>query len=225
MTTWTACPNGHRYDSSLTSECPECAMLRRFMIPQKRFEPGGNENVGFHIVRKNAEEPEVSMNSNGSSIREEHHCPVPSSDLIDGSYGETMAVDCDGKHRAKREQLVTGWLVCVDGPEKGKDYRLHNANNYIGRSPGMDICISGDLMVFEDKHAVVAYNSQENNFFFSPSGGKSIVRLNGKPVLMPQEIKYGDRLQIGRTVFLFVPLCGIHFQWGNSQKSRSFSEV
>ena len=217
MTAWTVCPNGHRYDASLTSECPECAMLRRFMIPQKRFEPGGNDNFGFHIVRKNTEEPKVPMNSNGSSIGEEHHCPVPSCDLTDGSYGETMAVDCDGKHRAELEQLVTGWLVCVDGPEKGKDYRLHNANNFIGRSSDMDVCISGDLTVSEDKHAVVAYDSLENNFFISPSGGKSIVRLNGKPVLMPQKIKYGDRLQIGRTVFLFVPLCGIRFQWGNSQ--------
>lgn len=57
MTTWTTCSNGHRYDLSLTSECPECAMLRRFMIPQKRFEPGGNENVGFHIVRKMRKNP------------------------------------------------------------------------------------------------------------------------------------------------------------------------
>ena len=38
------------------------------------------------------------------------------------------------------EDYVTGWLVCVAGPEKGRDFRLHYGFNRIGRSYQMDIC-------------------------------------------------------------------------------------
>lgn len=34
---------------------------------------------------------------------------------------------------------VTGWLVCVKGPEKGRDYRLHHGFNRLGRSMDMDV--------------------------------------------------------------------------------------
>ena len=39
---------------------------------------------------------------------------------------------------------VTGWLVCLEGPSKGRDYRIIAEKNFIGRSPEMDIRILGD---------------------------------------------------------------------------------
>lgn len=39
---------------------------------------------------------------------------------------------------------VVGWLVCIDGYDKGKDYKLKTEKNFIGRTPEMDVCIEGD---------------------------------------------------------------------------------
>ena len=33
---------------------------------------------------------------------------------------------------------VVEWLVCIDGPEKGRDYRIRSGNNYIGRSQDIE---------------------------------------------------------------------------------------
>lgn len=108
---------------------------------------------------------------------------------------------------------VTGWLVCTEGPAKGSDYRIQTGYNYIGRSEHMDICIRGDMKISREKHAMVAYDHEEQVFFFGPADGKSLVRLNGKIVMTPMEIHAYDVLTVGTTKLLFIPLCGERFKW------------
>lgn len=110
-------------------------------------------------------------------------------------------------------QPVTGWLVCIEGADKGKDYRLHAEINYIGRSRSNDVVLGSDPTVSRDRHALLAYDPKARMFFFAPSGGSSIVRQNGRPVLSTVELKAGDRLEIGEGIYMFVPLCGENFQW------------
>lgn len=207
MTTWSTCPNGHRYDPSLTPECPECAALRSFLAPLKKSETGGNEgcslNIPGQIVPRHTVVPVTEP-------KERNIIPLQDP-LVDGC-SKTMAIDWDEQYSEDSVEPITGWLVCIEGPERGADYRLHKENNFIGRSHQMDVCISGDHTVTEERHAVVAYDSLKNKFFFSPSGG-SIVYLNDKAVLTVAEIRCGDRLGIGQSVFLFIPLCGERFQW------------
>lgn len=108
---------------------------------------------------------------------------------------------------------VVGWLVCVEGPARGTDYRIRAGYNYIGRAQHMDICVRGDNTIGRERHALVAYDQEERVFFFGPADGKSIVRLNGKMVMNPQEIKLHDVLTVGTTKLMFVPLCGEGFDW------------
>ncbi len=108
---------------------------------------------------------------------------------------------------------VVGWLVCVEGPARGADYRIRAGYNYIGRAQHMDICVRGDNTIGRERHALVAYDQEERVFFFGPADGKSIVRLNGKMVMNPQEIKLHDVLTVGTTKLMFVPLCGEGFDW------------
>lgn len=108
---------------------------------------------------------------------------------------------------------VVGWLVCVEGPARGTDYRIRAGYNYIGRAQHMDICVRGDNTICRERHALVAYDQEERIFFFGPADGKNIVRLNGKMVMNPQEIKIHDILTVGTTKLMFVPLCGEGFDW------------
>lgn len=108
---------------------------------------------------------------------------------------------------------VVGWLVCTDGSARGTDYRIRAGYNYIGRAEHMDICITGDNRIGRERHAMIAYDQEEKVFFFGPADGKSIVRLNGKMVMVPAEIHPYDTITIGSTKLIFVPLCGERFSW------------
>ncbi len=112
---------------------------------------------------------------------------------------------------------VVGWLVCVDGPAEGTDYRIRAGYNYIGRGENMDICVLGDDNISRDRHAMIAYDPQEKIYFFGPADGRSIVRKNEKMVMAPVELAAYDILRIGSTKLMFVPLCGEHFNWRDEQ--------
>ena len=128
------------------------------------------------------------------------------------SYAPTMMVNYQKDGNGRGILPVTGWLVCVEGTSKGQDYRIHEEYNYIGRSNKMDICIQ-DPTVSRENHAIIAYDTQEKIFYFAPAGGSSIVRVNKKAVLGNVELKAYDRLTIGQSTFLFIPLCGEQFEW------------
>lgn len=108
---------------------------------------------------------------------------------------------------------VVGWLVCKAGAEKGRDYKIHSENNYIGRSEHMDICIHGDDTISRENHAVITFDDDQGDFYFTPGSGRSIVRLNGKALLMTTELKAYDEIEIGTTQLVFIPLCGPQFKW------------
>lgn len=126
-------------------------------------------------------------------------------------YGPTM--DKRYKEETTAVRPVTGWLVCIEGVEKGKDYRLHEEINYIGRSKINDVVLSSDPTVSRERHAMIAYDPRGNMFLVAPATGSSLIRQNGRPVLGTMELKTGDRLEIGESMYMFVALCGENFQW------------
>ncbi len=108
---------------------------------------------------------------------------------------------------------AVGWLVCIEGNNRGRDYRLHAGYNTIGKNPANDIAISGDDTVSRERHAVIAYDQEENLFFFAPQNGVNLLRLNGKVLMTASEIKANDILTIGKSRFIFIPLCTENFRW------------
>lgn len=132
-------------------------------------------------------------------------------------YGATMYADSlvDQFNKGIPFQPVVGWLVCTEGPAKGRDYRIHSQYNYIGRGQHMDICISGDDCISTDRAAVIAYDSEEKFFSFGPSMGHNVVRVNGKMLMNAVVLNAYDELTIGKTKLLFVPLCGERFDWND----------
>lgn len=128
--------------------------------------------------------------------------------------GQTVAV----VHQMIGIDPVVGWLVSINGSEKGRDYRIHSDNNFIGRSEKMDICIRGDDTISRVNHAVVAYDMREKIFYFAPGEGRSINRINGKAILGMTELHAYDEIEIGQTKLVFIPLCGERFEWSNEDE-------
>lgn len=107
---------------------------------------------------------------------------------------------------------IAGWLVCAEGSEKGRDYRLYFGFNRIGSSAGSDICISGDSGVAPSHHCSVVYDDRSNKFYIVP-GKNSFTYLNDKLLEKASELKVNDRISISNTKLDFIPYCGGNIKW------------
>jgi len=108
---------------------------------------------------------------------------------------------------------VVGWLVCVKGPNLGRDYRIRAARNRIGRDSLMDICVAGDNRVARDTHAMIVYAPRYNEFRLSLGPACDIVFLNGEFLDASAALRERDVIELGETSLQFVPFCGNRFQW------------
>ena len=208
------CMNYHQYDPSVATSCPECDALGGNIGKTVPLDGG----MGFGGESYGKTQP-----INVGKTSPVNAAPGPDAwaahDTYQGNFGGGMDAynptapvgykDIEGS----MSQPVVGWLVCIKGPEKGKDYRIHEQNNYIGRTSANDICIAGDPTISRERHAIVAYDLRSRAFYFAPCTGASIVYHNNAPVFNNVILKQGDRIEIGQCTFLFVPLCGESFQW------------
>ncbi|HZU24250.1 MAG TPA: FHA domain-containing protein [Bryobacteraceae bacterium] len=108
---------------------------------------------------------------------------------------------------------VVGWLVCIEGPDRGQDYRIHMEKNFIGRSRSMDIAIAGDDGISRERHAVVMFDPKKNAFWLQPGDAAGLVYLNGEMVHSPTEIKADDVIELGRTKLVLVPFVSEKYKW------------
>lgn len=222
------CERGHFYDAETNACCPQCAVERGAAFGEQEdfgpTMPGGQmgETGGFGSVMPGSGMGETgdfgpTMPGSGMGGMEDYGSTMPGGAAENGALsavedydGVTEAVDMGG---VAGFSPTVGWLVCVEGPARGTDYRIRAGYNFIGRAEHMDICVRGDRKIRREKHALLAYDQEERVFFFGPADGRSIVRVNGKMVMNPQEIRSRDVLTVGVTKLMFVPLCGEGFNW------------
>ncbi|MTI62196.1 MAG: FHA domain-containing protein [Firmicutes bacterium] len=111
---------------------------------------------------------------------------------------------------------VVGWLVCIEGAEQGKDYKIISEKNFIGRSEEMHIHIAEDNAISRRNHAVISYNPKQRNFVLIPGQDTTgIIYVNEEPIYSPTELETYDVIEMGNSKFIFIPLCGQHFEWEN----------
>lgn len=112
---------------------------------------------------------------------------------------------------------VVGWIACIEGPDRGKDYRLKTEKNFVGRGEDMDVSIMGDDTISRQNHAIISYNPKKRNFMLLPGTGNGIVYLNDEEVYVPQLLNIYDIIEMGKSKFIFIPLCGECFEWEESE--------
>lgn len=211
------CPNGHYYDTSIYQECPTCKNAGGQIGNTMGFTGAGpGSTLG------NFEQPRASFGSQMNvtqPLGSGHTAPL--SGMASGKTGSASVSDDVQTVALAHKELgidpVVAWLVSLNGSERGRDYRVHSDNNFIGRSESMDICIRGDDTISRVRHAVLTYDGLEKAFYFAPGEGRSITRLNGKAVLGMVELQAYDVIQIGQSKLLFIPLCGERFEWSNEE--------
>ena len=190
------CTNGHYYDETKHSLCPHCGVnidLNLGVTMPKRPASGGGSDGSTELGKTVAKLPEGLRNN-----------PVPPP-----NEGKTVAVF----RKEMGIDPVVGWLVCIEGPDKGKDYRIRSERNFIGRSDKMDICIASDEAISRENHAIVSYSPKKRQFRVYSGESRGLVYLNDEEVITADELKSYDVIELGKTKLMFIPFCGEQFEW------------
>lgn len=212
----TECGKGHVYDTDQYAACPYCNGGGNMID----FSAGGApSDFGKTVIPSQMQQqpPQYQM-SNPEAV----NYAVNSNDA-----GKTVAPESYRK-RAEEENKtvgvfkkeynidpVVGWLVCIDGPEKGKDYHLWAKINKIGRSDKMDVCIRKDNTISKENHARLAYDPKHNSFQLIPADSINNIYLNDEPVYTPAKLSAYDVIELGESKVVFIPLCSDRFTWEN----------
>jgi FHA domain len=109
---------------------------------------------------------------------------------------------------------VTGWLVTIAGPGRGKASPIFEGMNSVGRDQGQRIPLNfGDAEISREGHFFVTYEPKKRTFHLNHGTKTNLVYLNGEVVLGPMPLTEGDVIEVGKTKLRFVPLCGPEFSW------------
>jgi hypothetical protein len=181
------CERGHYYDAQQHSRCPSCGV------------PG--------------------LDVPGTQSPSARNEPDNMVTQVRGQAGSVADVGVTVAMVRKKIGIdpVVGWLVCVQGPEKGRDYRVRSERNGIGRGADMAICIHGDEAISRENHAYISFNPRKGSFRIAPGDGRGMTYLNGEEVDVPMPLNAYDRIELGQSHLLFVPLCGEKFSWENEE--------
>lgn len=231
-TTLTTCPNGHHYDAAQHLTCPYCVgNFRPTEAPGGSFSspepsggmfspteaPGGAGPAMFTPTEPPAG-PSIGYNPGFVATAPPENNSWSSGNINPFSVETVIGGDVTPSPSGGKVQAepVVGWLVCIEGPVRGMDFRIHAGYNYIGRESG-DIHLSGDPQISRQNHAMVAFDGSDMTYFVGPAAGRNLIKVNGKTVLNAVEIKSYDVISIGTTKLLFVALCGDQFSWGPTE--------
>lgn len=207
------CPNGHVYNAVIHAACPQCSGGSDTFGPTSTPLGGGPDDLGATSTPLGGGLGFSGYPRPGSGMG---GTVGPTFDDGSGDPGHTVIGGMDEGFQQSSQEPVVGWLVCISGPMRGRDFRIRAGYNYIGRQTG-DIILPDDNQVSRQKHAMIAYDSMDHTYVFGPVDGKNLVRVNNKTVFNAAEIHNYDVLTLGTSHLMFVGLCGSHFDWNEGR--------
>lgn len=134
------------------------------------------------------------------------------------SYSSIPATEPDEGEVTQVEEnfgYTAGWLICIEGPQKGMDFRLRMGGyNHIGRGGAYEIELK-DPKVSRDFKMWLCYDSEDNQYLVGAKSSGNLVRINGTmlPPESPRVLNRNDKIRVGNTVLMFIPLCDDQFVW------------
>lgn len=220
----TKCNNSHFYDAERFSSCPYCskgtgADATGDTIPNGMTVP----------VTPPSNNPTVPVNppihNSGATVSwdnvQDKTVPVsnPNSNVGSNSTNTVFAAD-EQKTVAKYtlstnggKEPVVGWLVAIEGKHRGEDFRLKAGKNFIGRDRTMDVVLENDKSVSRVKHAIFTYDPKGNMFIAHSGETHELTYFNGEVLLDSKVVRAYDKLSVGETTLMFIPLVSDNFSW------------
>lgn len=106
----------------------------------------------------------------------------------------------------KNNGPVVGWLVAVKGPHIGQSFELFPKKNFIGRNDALIVNLYNDKTVSRTAPLSVIFNRHNNKFMAMSGNSDQTAYINDNLLLQPIELKENDKIDIGNTRLLFIPL-------------------
>ncbi len=219
------CANGHRYDDLRNSECPICARgatgrmdatIGAYGSPLPQDDQPGFEldaTIGAYVFSGGNSVPAAPVKAN-EHVASGFTAGQPTATLplnfSDSDEGLTISAFNYGQEKEFRP--VAGWLVCLEGPEKGRDFRLYAGWNYVGRSPKLQINIADDPKINRDGHFSVVFDPSSVSWFVIPGTG-TVTYFEDSILEGATPLKDMAKIKAGDSVFGFRSFCGEEFCW------------
>lgn len=200
----TTCPIGHYYDTEKVKECPVCKKLatisdNSFSIQSqvtvsgyKLGSPTGGVTELLSPLDANIESFDVFQVENEYDAMSDENSTI--------GYFDINGIG----------NFTAGWLVCIEGADKGRSFTIEIGRNVCGSSAVSDIVISDEAVV-NDMHCSFIYEPKQNKFYMTPEKGS--VFYNGEFINKPVTLKNDDRITLGSTELVFVPFCNKNRSW------------
>ena len=115
-----------------------------------------------------------------------------------GDFGEKTQFIQVGPDRPKE---CVGWVVALNGPLKGQDFRLVTGKNVIGTAADCDIVLTDQFM--SARHAVLRH--EEGSFVLLDLDSTNGSFVNDKQV-SKEELIDNDRVRLGKSALKFKSL-------------------
>lgn len=183
------CKNHHYYDSEKYDSCPYCSpsALNTEALSDTAEVEDGDKTLSLEF---DEEDNTVSYES----------------EILDGDERTIGIYDITGE-----VDKVTGWLVCVEGRNKGASYRIGFGRNFIGRALDMDISFSEDSGVSRKNHGMIVFDDRTSEFYVVPGAG--VIFVDGQPLESAQQLEEDMILGIGEGKYQFIPYCTKRRGW------------
>jgi hypothetical protein len=119
---------------------------------------------------------------------------------------------------------VTGWLVVLDGPGRGRAVELGFGLNTVGASIDNRVQLDfGDPTISRDEHFSIAYDGLNRKFHLMRGRGRNLVYVDNAPLMDTRELAANTDLRVGETLLRFVPLCGEGWAWPDTKAGAAGS--
>ncbi len=91
---------------------------------------------------------------------------------------------------------------------------LKTGANKVGRLASVnDVVVAKDPQISRKEHIVITFEPKQKRFYIQQGEGMGLAYLNDELICGSSILNERDRIEIGASTFIFVPLCGDNFDW------------
>lgn len=218
------CINGHFFDMDNFEVCPICDAS---CTDYSDFEVLGKIEQSEEVLNKeiNITKPMFNFDDEKEkqqkTIEENHSEPMTASvsNQLSNAVAQTQSASISSIPQTSvfydinETTPPVAWIVGIKGEYTGKAFECKTGKNRIGRNLDFEIVLLEDTSITRDVHAILIYEPNEREFFLQTGASDGLVYLNGKLLFTHEKLKAYDKFSLGKSEFVFVPLCGENFTW------------
>ena len=196
--------------SSMKPPLEETIPYEQSLLEQNHSE--SNFNSSF----VNKESTEITIINNDHQARHpSNNTRILHPSLDQNTSDETISPASKIHSQNETSTPVVGWLVVTEGPGRGDFRPIFYGNNTVGRSTSQRISLNfGDDAISSEEQAYIQYNYRKREFLFIPNLAKpNILEVNEDNPSGPVTLNAYDKIRMGETTLIFIPLCGDNFEW------------